>query len=274
MRKLGLVYQAQGNTRVRIYLESVKSFTLSSGRGVFTIYRVAFFPPASSGKNAFLIHWSFCGGFLFTGRSAEGTYPNARSAGYNAVGETVNRQLLSSSICVFCFLPIHSGLQWTYQPGSHRKKVTQDFPSTFYIYKGKNKMRDFTSSSEHGPTIYICRSVYFSGWRLRLTRPPFFVSAVRPSFVRADGSLWAPSSTHLSSTVCEWNRKTPHMAQTRYMRDSDTSKYIYIYIYLPNVIWYLSNTVDHLTGLGKICSCHSLTLFLSVFRIGERREDP
>ena len=31
-------------------------------------------------------------------------------------------------VCV-CFLPIHSGLQWTYQPGSHRKKVTQDFPS-------------------------------------------------------------------------------------------------------------------------------------------------
>ena len=26
-------------------------------------------------------------------------------------------------VCV-CFLPIHSGLQWTYQPGSHRKKVT------------------------------------------------------------------------------------------------------------------------------------------------------
>ena len=28
-----------------------------------------------------------------------------------------------------CFLPIHSGHQvrWTYQPGSHRRKVTQDF---------------------------------------------------------------------------------------------------------------------------------------------------
>ena len=32
------------------------------------------------------------------------------------------------SLCV-CFLPIHSGHQvrWTYQPGSHRRKVTQDF---------------------------------------------------------------------------------------------------------------------------------------------------
>ena len=35
-------------------------------------------------------------------------------------------------VCV-CFLPIYSGLQWTYQPGSHRKKVTQDFPSTFFL---------------------------------------------------------------------------------------------------------------------------------------------
>ena len=35
-----------------------------------------------------------------------------------------------------CFLPIHSGHQvrWTYQPGSHRKKVTQDFSSTFFLY--------------------------------------------------------------------------------------------------------------------------------------------
>ena len=31
-------------------------------------------------------------------------------------------------VCV-CFLPIHSGHQvrWTYQPGSHRRKVTPDF---------------------------------------------------------------------------------------------------------------------------------------------------
>ena len=26
-------------------------------------------------------------------------------------------------VCV-CFIPVHSGLQWTYQPGLHRKKVT------------------------------------------------------------------------------------------------------------------------------------------------------
>ena len=41
---------------------------------------------------------------------------------------------LGKSPCV-CFLPIHSGHQvcWTYQPGSHRRKVTQDFQSTFLL---------------------------------------------------------------------------------------------------------------------------------------------
>ena len=42
---------------------------------------------------------------------------------------------LCRSPCVCeCFLPIHSGHQvrWTYQPGLHRRKVTQDFSSTGY----------------------------------------------------------------------------------------------------------------------------------------------
>ena len=48
------------------------------------------------------------------------------------------RSSLESSFCTLrcvcvCFLPIHSGLQWTYQPGSHRRKVTQDFSSTFFL---------------------------------------------------------------------------------------------------------------------------------------------
>ena len=40
----------------------------------------------------------------------------------------------SSTLCVY-FLPIHSGHQvrWTYQPGSYRRKVTQDFSSTFFL---------------------------------------------------------------------------------------------------------------------------------------------
>ena len=42
----------------------------------------------------------------------------------------------SYAVCVcvcMCFLPIHSGHQvrWTYQPGSHRRKATQDFSFTF-----------------------------------------------------------------------------------------------------------------------------------------------
>ena len=37
-------------------------------------------------------------------------------------------------VCV-CFLPIHSGHQVrsTYQPGSHRRKVTQDFSSSSFL---------------------------------------------------------------------------------------------------------------------------------------------
>ena len=39
------------------------------------------------------------------------------------------------AVVVCCFLPIHSGhrVRWTYQPGSHRRKVTQDFSSTFFL---------------------------------------------------------------------------------------------------------------------------------------------
>ena len=52
----------------------------------------------------------------------------------------VNTPRPSRGVCVcicvcVCFLPIHSGHQvrWTYQPGSHRRKVTQDFSSTFFL---------------------------------------------------------------------------------------------------------------------------------------------
>ena len=50
---------------------------------------------------------------------------------YN-VGEVLG--LDGVCVCV-CFLPLHSGHQvrWTYQPGSHRSKVTQDFSSTFFL---------------------------------------------------------------------------------------------------------------------------------------------
>ena len=43
--------------------------------------------------------------------------------------------MLPPCVCVCCFLPIHSGheVRWMYQPGLHRRKVTQDFSSTFFL---------------------------------------------------------------------------------------------------------------------------------------------
>ena len=45
------------------------------------------------------------------------------------------QQCYNNIYFVLCFLPVHSGHQvrWTYQPGSHRRKVTQDFSSTFFL---------------------------------------------------------------------------------------------------------------------------------------------
>ena len=44
--------------------------------------------------------------------------------------------ILCHSVCVcVCFLPFHSGHQvrWTYQPGSHRRKVTQEEGHTGFL---------------------------------------------------------------------------------------------------------------------------------------------
>ena len=52
---------------------------------------------------------------------------------------TDDSTLVCVLVCMYvvrvCFLPIHSGHQvcWTYQPGSHRRKVTRDFSSTFSL---------------------------------------------------------------------------------------------------------------------------------------------
>ena len=50
---------------------------------------------------------------------------NVKAALYTIVPRS---PFVAFCVCV-CFLPIHSGHQvrWTYQPGSHRRKVTQDF---------------------------------------------------------------------------------------------------------------------------------------------------
>ena len=55
----------------------------------------------------------------------------------DAVTENSNvHSFVCACVCVcVCFLSIHSGHQvrWTYQPGSHRRNVTQDFSSTFFL---------------------------------------------------------------------------------------------------------------------------------------------
>ena len=55
--------------------------------------------------------------------------------------------LARSTVCV-CFLPISSGHQvrWTCQPGSHRRKVTQDFSSTFFCGACLNFSREKDSA--------------------------------------------------------------------------------------------------------------------------------
>ena len=47
-------------------------------------------------------------------------------------------------VCV-CFLPIHSGHQvrWTYQPGSHRRKVTQEKGHTGFLIHLLSAVRAF-----------------------------------------------------------------------------------------------------------------------------------
>ena len=62
--------------------------------------------------------------------------------------------ILCVCVCVCVFLPIHSGHQvrWTYQPGSHRRKVTHDFSSTFlrcvpYFFSREGFSHSFPSST-------------------------------------------------------------------------------------------------------------------------------
>ena len=62
---------------------------------------------------------------------------NVNVSSYNNI--EVNKVLgVYKCVCVcvcVCFLPMYSGHQvrWTYQPGSRRRKVTQDFSSTFLL---------------------------------------------------------------------------------------------------------------------------------------------
>ena len=58
-------------------------------------------------------------------------------------------------VCV-CFLPIHSGHQvrWTYQPGSHRRKVTRCYiPSSVAVHYLKTELT-YLSSQSPGVSIH------------------------------------------------------------------------------------------------------------------------
>ena len=70
-------------------------------------------------------------------------------------------------MCV-CFVPIYSGRQvrWMYQqPGSHRRKVTQDFSSTFLLrcmplfFSREGFSRFFLSST--AKSSFVCVCVFF-----------------------------------------------------------------------------------------------------------------
>ena len=64
--------------------------------------------------------------------------------------------------CSEGLFPIHSGHQvrWTYQPGSHRRKVTQDFSSTFllrcvpYFFSREGFSYSFPSSTAKSNFVY------------------------------------------------------------------------------------------------------------------------
>ena len=61
-----------------------------------------------------------------------------------------------------CFLPIYSGrrVRWMYQPGSNRRKVTQDFLSTFRLrcmplfFSREGFSRSFPSSTVKSNFVY------------------------------------------------------------------------------------------------------------------------
>ena len=67
---------------------------------------------------------------IFGGRGKYNIEERAETAGTTAAGTAGKAETLSVCVCVcVCFLLINSGHQvrWTYQPGSHRRNVTQDF---------------------------------------------------------------------------------------------------------------------------------------------------
>ena len=71
-------------------------------------------------------------------------YINTYHTGY----ATISTVLFSRQDSSVCFLPIHSGHQvrWTYQPGSHRRKVTQEEGHTGGRSHRRKVTQDFSST--------------------------------------------------------------------------------------------------------------------------------
>ena len=109
------------------------------------------------------------------------------------VGSTRNEY--SMCVCV-CFLSIYSGRQvrWLYQPGSHRRKVTHDFSSTFLLrcmplfFPRERFSRSFPSSTVK-PIFVFNRSPldgHFYFIFLVRKNPSYRDSNSRPNVIRTD----------------------------------------------------------------------------------------
>ena len=126
-----------------------------------------------------------------------------------------------STVCFFvlcvCFLPVHSGHQvrWTYQPGSHRRKVTQDFSSTFFTLLCYLLIALESRSTVCFFVLCVCFLPVHSGHQVRWTYQPgshrrkvtqdfssaFFLRCVSNFFSRERFSHSFPSSTVKSNFV-------------------------------------------------------------------------
>ena len=101
------IFPSLPGSRLTIFLSRCKFSTLTTRQPMVEFYLLTFprFPLRKKEHKSYF------------GKNRTHDFRTSRCAAY-----------LLHYVCV-CFLPIHSGHQvrWTYQPGSHRRKVTQDF---------------------------------------------------------------------------------------------------------------------------------------------------
>ena len=126
-------YVHRGSGQARVYPR--RQLSLSSRAKAFTLKRrqIRFV-----GDSAF--HTSLRGAPLLVGEQQKKWYQQILPEVQNLLPHDYIRSctvytVVQQYVCVCEFLPIHSGHQvrWTYQPGSHRRKVAQDFSPTFFL---------------------------------------------------------------------------------------------------------------------------------------------